>query len=114
MKDYLLADDKVIIGKQHIFSLKQNGLAVIPKEDILEVNLRILSKADVYLETRGGESSFPIHADTLARLYETKSLTLLNIKFNSEQEKDLYKEKHGLGQGQWEFLKHLIFTKYEM
>lgn len=54
MRDYLLADEKVIIGKKYIFSLKRNGLAVIPKEDILEVNLRILSKADVYLETRGG------------------------------------------------------------
>ncbi|SRR3712207_622175 len=111
MRDYLLADEKVIIGKKYIFSLKRNGLAVIPKEDILEVNLRILSKADVYLETRGGQSRFPIHADILASLYEAKSLAVLKRKFDSEEEKDLYKKKHGLGQGQWEFLKHLILTK---
>lgn len=78
MRDYLLADEKVIIGKKYIFSLKRNGLAVIPKEDILEVNLRILSKADVYLETRGGSQGFQYMRIYLQVFMKQKALLFLS------------------------------------
>lgn len=110
IKDCLLADKKSIIGKKHIFFLRQSGLAVVPKEEILGVDLLISSNAIVYLETKLGRTSFRIHHNNIAKLYQRKSLAVFDMKFNSEEEKDLYKEKQGLGKGEWEFLKHLILT----